>query len=137
MRNVVLSIFAASMLAGCVTAGPNQTGGAVVGGVAGGVLGSMFGGGTGRLVGTGLGAAIGTAVGSSVGASMDRQEQMQNQPVHQPYHAPANMYGQNNLSRPYNSAGEESAYNRGRAEREAQIQQRREQDAYMRGLRGY
>ena len=125
MRNVVLSIFAASMLAGCVTAGPNQTGGAVVGGVAGGVLGSMFGGGTGRLVGTGLGAAIGTAVGSSVGASMDRQEQMHNQPVHQPY------------TRQFNSSGEESAYNRGRAEREAQIQQRREQDAYMRGLRGY
>lgn len=125
MRNVVLSLFAASMLAGCVTAGPNQTGGAVVGGVAGGVLGSMFGGGTGRLVGTGLGAAIGTAVGSSVGASMDRQEQMQNQPVHQPY------------TRQFNSSGEESAYNRGRAEREAQIQQRREQDAYMRGLRGY
>jgi len=121
MRNVVLSLFAASMLAGCVTAGPNQTGGAVVGGVAGGVLGSMFGGGTGRLVGTGLGAAIGTAVGSSVGASMDRQEQMS----HQPY------------TRSFGSAGEESAYNRGRAEREAQIQYQREHNAYMRGLRGY
>jgi|GEM_PF-2018006 len=126
MRNVVLSVIAASMLTGCLATGPNQTGGAVVGGVAGGVLGSMFGGGTGRLVGTGLGAALGTAVGSSVGASMDRQEQMQNQPVHQPY-----------LSRSYSSAGEESAYNRGRAEREAQIQQRREENAYMRGLRGY
>ncbi len=121
MRNAIISILTATMLTGCAGAGPNQTGGAVVGGVAGGVLGSMFGGGTGRLVGTGVGAAIGSAVGSSVGASMDRQEQMSNQ----------------QYSRSYGSAGEESAYNRGRAEREAQMQHRREQEAYQRGLRGY
>lgn len=125
MRNFVISFLAATMLVGCAGAGPNQTGGAIIGGVAGGVIGSMFGGGTGRLVGTGIGAALGTAVGSSVGESMDRQEQMQNQPVRQPY------------TRNFYSSGEESAYNLGRAEREAQIQQRREHEAYMRGLRGY
>lgn len=126
MRNVVLSLFAASMLVGCANAGPNQIGGAAVGGVAGGVIGSMFGGGTGRLVGTGVGAAIGTIVGSSIGESMDRQmNQMSNPPMMRPH------------SRNFYSSGEESAYNLGRAEREAQIQQRREYDAYMRGLRGY
>ena len=136
MRNIVLALAAATMLAGCVTAGPNQTGGAVVGGVAGGLLGSMVGGGTGRIAGAAIGAAAGTMVGSSVGASMDRQ----NQPVQQPYYAPSNTYGQNNVSgypQSGSSAGEESAYARGRAEREAQLQQQREHNAYMRGLRGY
>lgn len=136
MRNIVLSLAAATMLSGCLTAGPNQTGGAVVGGVAGGLLGSMVGGGTGRIAGAAIGAGLGTMVGSSVGASMDRQ----NQPVQQPYYAPSSAYGQNNVSgypQPGQvSPGEESAYARGRAEREAQIQRQREHDAYLRGLRG-
>lgn len=117
MRNVILSVFAASMLAGCVT---NQTGGALVGGASGAAIGSMFGGGTGRLVGTGVGAVIGTMVGSSVGASMDRENRV--------------VYTQPTT---YSSAGEAAAYNRGRAEREEQIQAQREQRAYERGLRGY
>jgi uncharacterized protein YcfJ len=135
MRNIVLALAAATMLSGCLTAGPNQAGGAVVGGVAGGLLGSMVGGGTGRIAGAAIGAAAGTMVGSSVGASMDRQ----NQAVQQPYYAPAHVYGQNNVSgypQTGSSAGEASAYARGRAEREAQLQQQREHDAYLRGLRG-
>lgn len=108
------------LLSGCVTGSPNQTGGAIVGGAAGGVLGSMFGGGTGRLVGTGIGAAVGTAVGASVGASMDRQGEL-------PPAAPQR----------FGSAGERDAYERGRSDREAQIQAVREQRAYERGYRGY
>jgi uncharacterized protein YcfJ len=79
----------------------------------------MVGGGTGRIVATGVGAVLGTVVGSNVGASMDRQNS-------------SGVYS----SQRYSSAGEESAYNRGRAEREAQIQAQREENAYMRGLRG-
>lgn len=132
MRKIVLAVSAAVMLSGCVHSGPNQTGGALVGGAAGGLLGSMVGGGSGKLLATGVGAALGTIVGASVGESIDQQ----NQVVQQPHYAPTQMYGQNNLSG-FNSAGEASAYNRGRAEREAEIQARREQNAYMRGLRGY
>ncbi len=118
MRNFVFSIFAVTMLAGCVT--NNQTGGAIVGGAAGGLLGSMIGGGSTRLVTTGVGAVVGSMIGSNVGGSMDRQ------------------IGSAVYASPrYSSAGEESAYNRGRAEREAQIQAQREENAYMRGLRGY
>lgn len=116
MNKIVFSIIAVAFLSGCVT---NQTGGAVIGGASGAAIGSMFGGGSGRLIGTGVGAVIGTMVGSSVGASMDRQ----NSTAHtQPT--------------TYSSAGEAAAYNRGRAEREEQIQALREQRAYERGLRG-
>lgn len=119
MRKIAVALVAATMLTGCVT---NQNAGAVVGGVAGGLLGSTVGGGSGRLVGTGVGAALGTMVGGAIGQSMDEQ----NRAVHQPYHQSG-----------FVSSGEEAAYNRGRAERQAQIQAQREQNAYMRGYRGY
>jgi uncharacterized protein YcfJ len=116
MRNIIFVLAAATMLSACVT---NQTGGAVIGGAAGGILGSTLGGGSGRLIGTGVGAVLGTMAGSAVGASMDRQNS-------------SNV----STSQRHISAGEEAAYNRGRAEREAQIQAQREENAYMRGLRG-
>ena len=112
------------MLGGCVTTGPNQTTGAALGGLAGGLLGSQIGGGSGRLIGTGVGASIGTMVGSMVGESMDRHNMPQAQQLG------SNAYG-------FNSAGEAAAYNRGRSERQAQIQAQREHDAYLRGYRGY
>jgi hypothetical protein len=80
----------------------------------------MVGGGTGRLISTGIGAAVGTAVGASVGASLDRQAE--------PSPATTLKFG---------STGERDAYERGRADREAQIQSRREQRAYERGYRDY
>lgn len=116
MNRLVFPIVIAVFLSGCVT---NQTGGAVVGGATGAAIGSMFGGGSGRLVGTGVGAVLGTMVGSTVGASLDREE------------------GTAYAPRRFGSAGEESAYNRGRAEREEEIQALREQRAYEKGRRGY
>ena len=120
MKNAFILSFATLALSACAASGSNQVGGAALGGVAGGVVGSMFGGGTGRLVGTGIGAAIGTAVGAGVGASIDRQFDLSSPPPPR-----------------FGSAGEREAYERGRADREAQIQALREQRAYERGFRGY
>lgn len=117
---IAVALVAATLLTGCVT---NQNAGAAFGGLAGGLLGSTVGGGSGRLVGTGVGAVLGTMIGGAIGESMDEQ----NRAMHQPY-----MYGQNSIS-----SGEAAAYNRGRAERQAQIQAQREHNAYMRGYRGY
>lgn len=122
---IAVALVAATLLTGCVT---NQNAGAAFGGLAGGLLGSTVGGGSGRLVGTGVGAVLGTMIGGAIGESMDEQ----NRAMHQPYHSPGYMYGQNNIS-----SGEAAAYNRGRAERQAQIQAQREHNAYMRGYRGY
>jgi hypothetical protein len=120
MGRLAIISFAGLALAGCVTGGPNQTGGAVLGAGAGGVIGSMFGGGSGRLVGTGIGAAVGTAIGAGIGASLDKQAEP----------PPA-------LPPRFGSSGEKDAYERGRADREAQIQAQREQRAYDRGYKGY
>jgi hypothetical protein len=120
LGRMAIAACAALVLAGCATSGPNQAGGAVLGAAAGGLIGSMFGGGSGRLVGTGIGAAFGTAVGSGIGASLDRQADM-------PPQVPLRLA----------SPGERDAYERGRADREAQIQAQREQRAYEKGYRGY
>lgn len=120
MKNAFILSFATLALSACAASGSNQVGGAALGGVAGGVVGSMFGGGTGRLVGTGIGAAIGTAVGAGVGASIDRQFDLSSPPPPR-----------------FGSAGEREAYERGRSDREAQIQALREQRACERGFRGY
>jgi len=117
---VILAACAGLSLAGCATGSPNQAGGAVLGAAAGGAIGSMFGGGSGRLIGTGMGAAVGTAVGASVGSSLDRQAE------------PSSL-----MPPRLGSQGERDAYERGRADREAQIQVMREQRAYERGYRGY
>jgi uncharacterized protein YcfJ len=113
-------LVAATMLSGCVT---NQNAGAAFGGLAGGLLGSTVGGGSGRLVGTGVGAVLGTMIGGAIGESIDDQ----NRASYQPYHGRSD----------FHSSGEAAAYNRGRAERQAQIQAQREHNAYLRGYRGY
>jgi predicted lipid-binding transport protein (Tim44 family) len=126
MKKIIVPIVSIALLAGCAGAGPNQMGGAAAGAAAGGLLGSMLGGGTGRIAGAAAGAALGGLAGSAVGASMDRQNAME-QHMYQRQSAPSMGSGSN---------GEASAYNRGRAEYEAEVQRRREQDAYLRGRRG-
>lgn len=114
----IISVALALALAGCAGAGPNQTGGAVIGATAGGLLGSMIGGGSGRIAGAAAGAAIGGLAGSAVGANMDQQQR---------YSAP---------TQGSTSSGEASAYNRGRMEYEAEQQRMREAEAYRRGRQG-
>jgi surface antigen len=66
------ALTAALAISGCANdAGPNQTGGALMGAALGGLLGSQFGHGDGRLAMTALGTLAGAAVGSNVGKRLD------------------------------------------------------------------
>jgi surface antigen len=64
-----LSAIVMLALAGCVGAGPQETGGTAIGAATGAVIGSRSGGG-----GTSLGLLLGGIVGSNVGRSMDRAD---------------------------------------------------------------
>lgn len=62
--------------AGCSqTAGPNETGGTIVGAVAGGLIGSTIGGGAGKVAAVAAGTLIGGFLGNQVGKSLDQDAQ--------------------------------------------------------------
>jgi len=61
-------------LTGCTNAGPNETGGRLMGGVAGALLGSQIGKGSGRLWGVGIGALAGSFIGGALGARLDARD---------------------------------------------------------------
>lgn len=63
-----------SLLFGCSTGGPKETGGTYIGAATGAIIGSQFGKGSGRLIGTALGTFIGAQVGGSVGRQMDARD---------------------------------------------------------------
>lgn len=63
-----------SLVLGCSTGGPKETGGTYIGAATGALVGSQFGKGSGRLVGTALGTFIGAQIGGSVGRQMDAQD---------------------------------------------------------------
>lgn len=117
MRKSILVLIPVLFLGACANAGPGQTVGTGAGAVAGGLLGSLIGGGNGRLLAVGAGTLLGAMAGNAVGTNIDRS----NQPV--------------TSTRSYNS-GEESAYNRGRADYEAEQQRIREDRAYQQGRTG-
>lgn len=117
MRKSILVLIPVLFLGACANAGPGQTMGTGAGAVAGGLLGSLIGGGNGRLLAVGAGTLLGAMAGNAVGTNIDRS----NQPV--------------TSTRSYNS-GEESAYNRGRADYEAEQQRIREDRAYQQGRTG-
>jgi surface antigen len=59
-------------LSGCSSdAGPNQTGGTLVGAALGGLVGSQFGHGGGQLAATAIGTLAGAAIGSNIGKNLD------------------------------------------------------------------
>ena len=59
-------------LSGCVSDGPKEQGGAVIGAVLGGVLGSSIGGNVGTRIAGGIaGSLIGGFIGASIGAQLD------------------------------------------------------------------
>lgn len=71
-RSFLTAPFVATLaLAGCVTEGPRQQAGTVIGGVLGGVLGAQVGGGHGQTAAIIAGALAGAAIGGAVGQSMD------------------------------------------------------------------
>jgi outer membrane lipoprotein SlyB len=118
MKNILVVSALALSLTACANMGTGQGVGTLGGAAAGGLLGSLVGGGTGRLVAVGAGTLIGALAGGTVGHSVDQQNANK-----RPY-----SYGAN--------AGEDSAYNRGRADYEAEQQRLREERAYQRGRTG-
>jgi surface antigen len=81
MTGITHKFFAVAALAGTLAltgcasdAGPNQTGGALLGAGLGALVGSQFGHGDGRAAMTALGAVAGLAVGSSIGKKLDNAD---------------------------------------------------------------
>jgi surface antigen len=72
---VVLS--AALVLGGCVSMGPKEQAGTMLGGIGGALIGSQFGGGSGRLVGVAIGTLAGALIGQDIGRSLDRVDRME------------------------------------------------------------
>src|SRR5512143_1984835 len=68
-KGLVAATVAASMMAGCATAGKDTAIGAGVGGAAGAGIGALLGGKKGALIGLGVGALT----GGSVGLYLDKQ----------------------------------------------------------------
>ena len=89
---VATALVAALTMTGCANdAGPNQTGGALVGAALGGLLGSQFGRGDGRLAMTALGTVAGAAIGSNVGKRLDEVDRIKMREAEQrAYAAPIN-----------------------------------------------
>ncbi len=79
-------------LSGCTSdAGPNQTGGALLGAGLGALVGSQFGHGDGRAAATAIGALAGAAVGSNIGKRLDDVDRMRMREAEQrAYNAPLN-----------------------------------------------
>lgn len=74
IKSLICSILCVSMLSGCATGGPNQTGGSLLGGATGALIGTQFGKGHGRLAAVGIGTMLGAMVGGSIGKSMDDRD---------------------------------------------------------------
>ena len=94
-KKAVIAAMVASTLAlsGCASdAGPNQTGGALVGAGFGALLGSAMGGrGDGQLAATAIGALAGAAIGSSIGKRLDDVDrQRMREAERRAYNAPLN-----------------------------------------------
>lgn len=93
-RKAVVGALVASTLAlsGCASdAGPNQTGGALLGAGLGALVGSQFGHGDGRAAATAIGALAGAAIGSNVGKRLDDVDRMRMREAEQrAYNAPLN-----------------------------------------------
>lgn len=119
MKKIALVLIPVLLLGGCANQGTGETIGTGAGALAGGLLGSLFGSGTGRLMAVGAGTLLGATAGNAIGASSDRARN------------PNVVY----VDRSRNS-GEESAYNRGRADYEAEQQRIREERAYQAGRAG-
>jgi surface antigen len=60
----------------CVSRGPHEEVGMVIGGVLGGVLGQQVGGGSGRTAATIIGTIAGVSIGGAMGRSMDDVDRM-------------------------------------------------------------
>lgn len=118
MKRMIIVAALALSLSACANMSTGQSVGTLGGAAAGGLLGSLVGGGTGRLVAVGAGTLIGAIAGGTVGHSVDHMNTHKH-----PYTRGAN-------------AGEDSAYNRGRADYEAEQQRLREERAYQRGRTG-
>lgn len=93
-KKAIIAAMIASTLAlsGCTSdAGPNQTGGALIGAGLGGLLGSQFGRGEGRLAMTALGTLAGAAIGSNIGKKLDDADRARMREAEQrAYNAPLN-----------------------------------------------
>ncbi|HQS84816.1 MAG: hypothetical protein B7Y25_00800 [Alphaproteobacteria bacterium 16-39-46] len=74
--SVIAGIAVISTLSGCMTGGPKETGGTLLGGIGGAAIGSQFGKGTGQLVGVAAGTLLGAFIGNSIGSSLDKADQM-------------------------------------------------------------
>lgn len=68
---LAIPLVAALGLSGCVSGGPREQAGTIIGGVLGGVLGAQVGSGSGRTVAIIAGALAGGAIGGAVGQTMD------------------------------------------------------------------
>lgn len=92
-KAVVAALIASTLaLSGCANdAGPNQTGGALIGAGLGGLLGSQFGRGDGRLAATAIGVLAGAAIGSNIGKRLDDVDRQRMREAEQrAYNAPLN-----------------------------------------------
>lgn len=78
MRKMAVVTVLAVSLAACTntSAGPKQTGGAILGGIGGAVAGAQFGKGTGRLAAVAAGTLLGALIGSEVGSSLDKADKL-------------------------------------------------------------
>jgi len=136
MKSIIIAGAVALSLTACNSV-TNQQGGAVVGGVAGGILGNTIGGGSGNTAATIGGAILGTIVGSSVGENMDKQQQAPQVIVQQPQPVPVHPQYQNYpadaCSRYIGNEGAYASCQRGVAQRNAEIQQQLEREAYQAG----
>ena len=63
-----------SSIKACSNAGPNETGGNILGGVGGALIGSQFGRGTGQLIGVAVGALVGSQLGGYLGHQLDERD---------------------------------------------------------------
>lgn len=117
-RSWVSVAMASSLLVGCMTTGPKETAGTLLGAGAGAVLGSQFGKGDGRLVGVALGTMLGAGLGNHIGKTMDARDRqlaaktaryaLENQPDHRvsSWHNPNNQHsGQFVVTRTEEQAG--------------------------------
>jgi len=138
MKSIIIAVAVALSLTAC-NAVTNQQGGALLGGAAGGILGNQIGGGSGKTAATIGGAILGTIAGSAVGANIDQQQQ-QNQPQTVivnpqpvPVHPQYQNYPADACSRYIGNEGAYASCQRGVAQRNAEIQQQLERDAYQAG----
>lgn len=73
-KKLICMSLMATGLTGCLSTGPNQTAGHLIGAATGAVIGSQFGHGSGRLVGVAIGTLAGSYIGGMVGHKMDERD---------------------------------------------------------------